>query len=195
MRNKKIWKLLGVTGIMVMTAAAGVQAGTLALEGSDGKIVYYSYSLENSGEGSMEALVDGEESDSVILHVQEDPDNATVTEEASDESETGDGSYSLPGEAEAAAQDSASPGQEDPERVSEYAGFDIGQEDGSWTWKGTQIRCLLDDDGSFYSNSSQEAVENKLYVYVSRKADGTIQSAEVVDGRELLEKMALADGE
>ena len=195
MRNKKIWKLLGVTGIMVMTAAAGVQAGTLALEGSDGKIVYYSYSLENSGEGGMEAQVDGEESDSVILHVQVDSSDAAVAEEASDEYETRDGSYSLSGETEDTAQDSAFADGEEPERVSEYAGFDIGREDGNWTWKGTQIRCLLDDDGAFYSNSSQEAVENKLYVYVSRKADGTIQSAEVVDGRELLEKMALADGE
>lgn len=81
----------------------------------------------------------------------------------------------------------------DEQRREEYEKFGIGQIDGTWTWEGTPIRFLLDDDGSLYSSGSEEALKGKLYVYVSRKEDGSIQSAEVVNGREVMEKMAASD--
>lgn len=64
---------------------------------------------------------------------------------------------------------------------------------GAWLWNGRKIHFLLDDDGSIFCNGTEEARGNRLYVYVSRNAEGEVIKAEMVEGKEVLEKMALAD--
>ena len=92
---------------------------------------------------------------------------------------------------EAVAEDSAETVR-DTEREKEYAeiGITVSQ-NGTWLYEGEEISFLLDEDQGVYNNDTDG--EEALYVYVSRTADGKVEKAQVVDGGELIERMAELD--
>lgn len=64
---------------------------------------------------------------------------------------------------------------------------------GSWLWKGKQVYLLLDEDGGIYQNGSREAEENKIYLIVKRKEDGTIREVVQVSVEDVMKEMIRED--
>lgn len=78
------------------------------------------------------------------------------------------------------------------EQQYEAAGIKKG-DSGFWLWKGEPVYFLLDDDGSVCMSNTSGTKEKRICLYVSRDADGEIESVKEVSGEEIVEKIALKD--
>lgn len=76
---------------------------------------------------------------------------------------------------------------EDQKKQQEYKqnGVVCGK-NGAWIWNGKEVYLLMDEDGGFYQNGSKEAEENKIYLIVKRKEDGSIQTVRQVTVEEAM---------
>lgn len=147
----------------------------------------YTVAVPKKGEEAMElicpecgAAMEVQEAAGTELAVESDENSYYYTWEGDAESTV-----------EAVAEDSAET-VKDTEREKEYAEIGITvSRDGTWLYDGEEISFLLDEDQGVYSNDTDG--KEKLYVYVSRDADGKVEQAQVVDGGELIERMAELD--
>lgn len=71
-------------------------------------------------------------------------------------------------------------------RLQEYEKHGIACKNGAWIWAGKEVYLLMDEDGCFYQNGSEEAKENKIYLVVKRKEDGSIQTVRQVTVEEAM---------
>lgn len=84
---------------------------------------------------------------------------------------------------------------EDKVRQYENAGIGYDAESGCWTWNGKAIYWLMDEDGSMYTNGSEEAKKHKIYVIVKRSEDGTIEEAKQMTMEDLMVQQMLRDAD
>ncbi len=147
----------------------------------------YTVAVPKKGEEAMElicpecgAAMEVQEAAGTELAVESDENSYYYTWEGDAESTV-----------ETVAEDSAET-VKDTEREKEYAEIGITvSKDGTWLYDGKEISFLLDEDQGVYSNDTDG--KEKLYVYVLRDADGKVEQAQVVDGGELIERMAELD--
>lgn len=172
-RRQKTGLLLGACVLSVGIGAVNASAYTVA--------------VPKNGEEAAElccpecgAVMDIQAAAGTELEVEADEDSYYYTWEGDAESTV-----------EAVAEDSAETVR-DTEREKEYAeiGITVSQ-NGTWLYEGEEISFLLDEDQGVYNNDTDG--EEALYVYVSRTADGKVEKAQVVDGGELIERMAELD--
>lgn len=172
-KRQKTGLLLGVCVLSMGIGAVNASAYTVA--------------IPKKGEEATElicpecgAVMELQEAVGAELAVEADEDSYYYTWEGDTESTV-----------EAVAEDSAET-VKDTEREKEYAeiGITVSQ-NGTWLYDGQEISFLLDEDQGVYSNDTDG--KEKLYVYVLRDADGKAEKAQVVDGGELIERMAELD--
>lgn len=209
MKRKAVSILLGIG--MAMTVCAGsAQAKTYGIDIGDGKTLQVTVlddgtkSVESRQEiaksrgdtleaGKTERAQEAAEECSIVLDtgktecVQEaigeykiTQDRPGISQEAVDEEYT----YTVEGNY-----------QESEEKIKEYQECGIGYDEksGCYTWEGTQIFWLMDEDGSMYQNGSKEAKEGKIYVLVTRKEDGSVKEAKKITAEEVLKERVLRD--
>lgn len=83
---------------------------------------------------------------------------------------------------------------EERKKIAEYERAGIGRSaKGGWTWEGQEVYLLFDEDGSISSNNSDDTRDHRIYLYVSRNADGSLASVEEITGRDLLQRKADLD--
>lgn len=73
-------------------------------------------------------------------------------------------------------------------KIQEYKQNGIAQDPatGCWMWQGKEVQLLMDEDGSFYQNGSEEAKEGKIYLIVKREGDGRIRTVRQITMEEVM---------
>lgn len=88
-----------------------------------------------------------------------------------------------------ASEDSYEESVEDKRKAQEYEENGIARDaDGCWLWNGKLVHLLMDEDGSFYQNGSEEAKDNKIYLIVKRSKDGGIDTVKEAMAEEVLKE-------
>lgn len=78
---------------------------------------------------------------------------------------------------------------ENDEKVREYKAAGIGYDDesGCWLLGDDAVYWLMDEDGSMYTNGSEEAKANRIYVIVKRNEDGSIKEVKMATIEDVME--------
>lgn len=73
-------------------------------------------------------------------------------------------------------------------KLQEYKqnGIDQDPATGCWMWQGKEVQLLMDEDGSFYQNGSEEAKKSKIYLIVKRNEDGSIKTVRQITIEEVM---------
>lgn len=192
MRNKKILSVLTV-GMTMAVISVTANAMTIGIEQPDGSMKYYRCTDTKGEVGEAQEM--DQKPDQVDRYlVTENVESAdAVTEVTIKENEE---TIDVIAEESADAYMTWSKEEWEAYEKEEDSLRKLGIEQnkqGCWTWQGKEIHILLDGNGGIYQNGSKEAIKEKLYVYISRDQEGNPLKAEVLDGRELLEKMAMED--
>lgn len=204
MKNKKILSVL-TAGMTMAALSVTAHAMTIGIEQPDGSIKYYR--CTDTGEEVGAAQEIEHKPNQVDYYITTDKSMDIACAYSSEVAETPDEKVEVTIKQsedmiEAVAEESTyayaqwSKEEREAYEKEEDSLREIGIEQngrGCWTWKGKEIHILLDENGGIYQNGSEEAVREKLYVFVSRDQGGNPLEAEVLDGNELLEKMALED--
>lgn len=77
-------------------------------------------------------------------------------------------------------------------KAKEYEKYGLTAEDssGGWLWNGRTVYCLMDEDGSFTQNGS---ADEKIYILVTRKEDGSIDEVREVTLEDILKEKIKSD--
>ncbi len=178
-----------ITACLAMVTAIGtgmaVHAQTIAITGEDGVV----HLCQEVGIQEETAENPQNEMEDIMIEIAEQSQNGSKqdTQEAS-AAETAEDSY------ESALTEKKYQEYLEAERKKEEeykkAGITTNRQ-GEYFFEGEKVYFLLDDAGGMYQNG--DAKENKIYLYVERKEDGTIRKVEKVSGKQIVEKIAEKD--
>ena len=136
----------------------------------DGEVIY---TTEGMDEGEIIYSSDVTKEGEVVVYSVEDDENATTVRYVIEEEKISE------------------------EQIKEYeeAGIEYDDEEGNWIWNEQLVRILLDEDGSFYQNDSESAMENMIYLIVKRNEAGDIEAVKQMTVEDAMAHLIVLDNE